>query len=205
MKTFPMLERRRTQREQGLPQQQGPRQLGRHEHGFWEYTQLPLYAAYESINSVTYVNRGIHTTIKPWTLLYAVSCNFHFTYTFAGNPESFTIKLTLGDETQEITTDTNATYSTVTTNVSDLTERMYKDMEETDLYFQIKVSNVANPVELFGVYLEFNSYMKDNYGDYKSPIYPLYDEKLAIYNKAGLGEQEKRMEDESYLSGLAKS
>jgi hypothetical protein len=127
-----------------------------------------------------------------------------FTYTFSGNPESFTIKVTLGDETQEITTDTDATYSTVTTNINDLTERMYKDLEEIDLYAEIKVSNSADPVDLYGMRVEFLSYKKEDYGDYRSPIYPLYNEKLAIYNKSGLAEQEERLEEESYLSGLAK-
>ena len=204
MNLKPNLDRNRLRQRSGLAQKYSPRDLARHSHGFWEYRSFSTYAAYEQINSVAYIHRGDCLQIRPWELLYAVSCNFIFTYTFAGNPESFTIKVTLGDESQEITTDTDATYSTVTTNIGDLTEQMYKDLTEVDLYTEVKVSNSADPVDIFGMRVEFCSYKKEDYGDYRSPLYPLFDEKLVIYSKSELATQEERLEEESYLSGLAK-
>jgi len=194
------IDNRRLQRRNNLRQSASPNTLMHHNHAYWNNIDYTLFAGDTRYTTNSYRSVGARVYLNPVVLMYAVKAELILTTTFAGT-DSYSVNLVIGTEEYETTSTVVTTYENTIIDISDAMIVFFKIFREEEAYIQVKVSNSANALDLFGVTLRFTTYEEDTYGDYKNSVSPMLinDSNVnKVYIKA-LDEESKTFE---YLSGI---
>ena len=200
-----MSRKRELHRKRGLRQSVVSEALMEHRHNMWGHQDYTILAGNERVNGVGYTQYGHVIRLDPIVLVYAVKIELHTTTSFAGGGvDSWTIKLCMGTNCVEDSTLAASSHALTVTDISRSYTRFFPDFEPIDLGCSIKVSNAANPVDVFGVSLRWWLYEKDTHGDYAKPTDKLLIEP-SIIDKRYVEVRDKEADEFEYLSGLGMS
>jgi hypothetical protein len=195
------LDKRRLQRRYNLSQSQPPENLLHHQHAFWDTKRYTLFAGDTRYTTSSYRAVGTKVLINPIEIMYAVKAELIITATFAGTPDAFCVNFNIGSTAYEECSREVLTHGNYTIDLEDTIKAFFKTFREENAYIEVKVSNIAVPLDLFGAQLVFTTYMEDTYGDYANVTQPMLTDDSDInksYVKA-LDEESKTFE---YLSGI---
>jgi hypothetical protein len=196
-----LITKRDLQRRYGLPQSEPSENLMHHHHAYWNELNYTLFAGDTRYTTNSFRSVGSKVYLNPVVLMYAVKAELIITATFAGTPDTFSVNLVIGTNSLETTIDTALTYENTVIDISDLIQRYFINFREEQAYIQVKVSNIAVPLDLMGTYLRFTTYMEDTYGDFKNVVSPMLIDKSDI-NKVYIRDLDEQSKEFEYLSGI---
>lgn len=195
------LGKRDLQRRYNLPQSVPSSNLLHHFHSVWDDRFITLFAGDKSYNNAAYVPTGAKILINPLILMYAVKAELVLTTTFVPAGDSYTVKLTIGSSSYEYNFTNTTTHENVVTDIEADIVEFFKVFREDNFSIEIKVSNTANPVTLYGVNLKFTIYLEDSYGDYTNIVTSMLTDSSDI-DKSFIKSLDEESKDFTYISGI---
>jgi hypothetical protein len=133
--------------------------------------------------------------------MYIVRAKLVITSTFAGTPDQFCVNLVIGSNAYSRCTDRVFTFENWEIDITDEMLEFFKNFREEECYIQVKVSNIAVPLDLTGAYLRFTIYGTDTYGDYANVTQPMLIDESDI-NKSYIRLLDEESKSFEYLSGV---
>jgi len=172
-----------------------------HSHAYWQTKRYTLFAGDARYTTSSYRAVGAKVVINPIEIMYAVKAELIITATFAGAPDSFCVNFNIGSNAYEECTREVLVHGNYTIDLEDTIKAYFKSFREGNVYIEVKVSNIAVPLDLFGAQLVFTTYMSDDYGDYANVTQPMLTDDSNI-NKAYIRDLDEESKSFEYLSGI---
>ena len=196
------IDNRRLQRRNNLRQSTSPNTLMHHNHAYWNNIDYTLFAGDNRYTTNSYRSVGARVYLNPVVLMYAVKAELILTHTFGtAGVDSYCTNLVIGSNSYEVCSRVATSYENTVIDISDAMIEFFKNFREEEAYIQVKVSNIATPLDLFGVTLRFTTFMSDTYGDYTGVTSQMLISDSDV-NKSYIKAMDNEAKEFTYLSGI---